>query len=205
MFYPNSTSSINKFLKFILSNSTFNRQISSFSSGPFRIVEVGPRDGLQNEKRMVLTSTKIELINRLVECGLKTVEATSFVSPKWVPQFEDCNEVISACKKIRGVSYPVLVPNLEGLKNALKNGNVKEIAVFIAASNTFNRKNLNCSIKEGEKRLKEVTEEALITGLKVRGYISTVLGCPYEGHVDPILVTKMTERLLDYGCYEGWV
>uniref|UniRef100_A0A915MDK5 hydroxymethylglutaryl-CoA lyase n=1 Tax=Meloidogyne javanica TaxID=6303 RepID=A0A915MDK5_MELJA len=203
MFRPYNKSSINKFLKFILSNSTFNRQISSFSSGPFRIVEVGPRDGLQNEKRqMVLTSTKIELINRLVECGLKTVEATSFVSPKWVPQFEDCNEVISACKKIRGVSYPVLVPNLEGLKNALKNGNVKEIAVFTAASNTFNRKNLNCSLKEGEKRLKEVTEEALITGLKVRGYISTVLGCPYEGHVDPILVTKMTERLLDYGCYE---
>uniref|UniRef100_A0A915N6Z0 hydroxymethylglutaryl-CoA lyase n=1 Tax=Meloidogyne javanica TaxID=6303 RepID=A0A915N6Z0_MELJA len=169
MFRPYNKSSINKFLKFILSNSTSNRQISSFSSGPFRIVEVGPRDGLQNEKRqIVLTSTKIELINRLVECGLKTVEATSFVSPKWVPQ----------------------------------NGNVKEIAVFIAASNTFNRKNLNCSLKEGEKRLKEVTEEALITGLKVRGYISTVLGCPYEGHVDPILVTKMTERLLDYGCYE---
>ncbi|KAL7070649.1 hypothetical protein ACQ4LE_010098 [Meloidogyne hapla] len=201
MFHVNNKST-SKFFKILLSNGSFNKQLSSASSGSFRIVEVGARDGLQNEKSIVSTNIKIELINRLVECGLKTIEATSFVSPKWVPQLSDCNEVISSCKNIPGVSYPVLVPNLAGLSNASKNNNVSEIAVFTAASDTFNRKNLNCSLEEGEQRLKEVTKEAVSKGLKVRGYISTVIGCPYEGYINPILVTKMTERLLDYGCYE---
>ncbi|KAF7637121.1 Pyruvate carboxyltransferase domain-containing protein [Meloidogyne graminicola] len=193
--------SFNK-LKFLTSLSLTNFNFSKFSTGFFRIVEVGVRDGLQNEKVLVPTKTKIELINRLVDCGLKTIEATSFVSPKWIPQLSDCNEVINGCKTIPGVSYPVLIPNLTGLSNALKNDKINEIAVFTAASDSFNRNNLNCSLEEGEQRLKEVTKEALKNGLRVRGYISTVLGCPYEGYVNPIIVTKMTERLLDYGCYE---
>lgn len=168
----------------------------------FRVVEVGARDGLQNEQKIVPTDVKVELINRLGDCGFKTIETTSFVSPKWIPQMADHNEVIDLCKKLPGVSYPVLVPNLAGLLNAMKNENVQEIAVFTAASDAFNRKNLNCSLEEGEQRLKEVAEEALKRGLRVRAYISTVIGCPYEGPIKPAVVAKMTERLLGYGCYE---
>ncbi|KAL3104267.1 hypothetical protein niasHT_022715 [Heterodera trifolii] len=168
----------------------------------FRIVEVGARDGLQNEQQIVPTATKVSLIDRLSDCGLKTIEATSFVSPKWVPQMADHAEVISRCKKFAGVSYPVLVPNLAGLHNAIKNGNVREIAVFCAASDAFTRKNLNCSREEGEQRVREVTEGAVANGLRVRGYISTVIGCPYEGQIKANTVAAMAERLVDYGCYE---
>uniref|UniRef100_A0A183CBQ2 hydroxymethylglutaryl-CoA lyase n=1 Tax=Globodera pallida TaxID=36090 RepID=A0A183CBQ2_GLOPA len=172
------------------------------SGETFRIVEVGARDGLQNEQQIVPTATKVNLIDRLSNCGLKTIEATSFVSPKWVPQMADHDEVISRCQKFAGVSYPVLVPNLAGLRNAMKNENVREIAVFCAASDAFTRKNLNCSLEEGEQRLKEVTEEAVKKGLRVRGYISTVIGCPYEGAIKATSVAAMTERILAYGCYE---
>ncbi|KAL3103956.1 hypothetical protein niasHT_030114 [Heterodera trifolii] len=158
----------------------------------FRIVEVGARDGLQNEQQIVPTATKVSLIDRLSDCGLKTIEATSFVSPKWVPQHR--------CPTMP--NYPVLVPNLAGLHNAIKNGNVREIAVFCAASDAFTRKNLNCSREEGERRVREVTEGAVANGLRVRGYISTVIGCPYEGQIKANTVAAMAERLVAYGCYE---
>ncbi|KAI1724112.1 HMGL-like domain-containing protein [Ditylenchus destructor] len=168
----------------------------------FNIVEVGPRDGLQNEKNIISTTDKIELIDRLSACGFKTVETTSFVSPKWVPQMADSNEVIAGCKKYLGVSYPVLVPNISGLKRALENQNVKEIAVFGAASETFTRKNTNCSMEESLQRLKEVTHEAILNGMKVRGYVSTVIHCPYEGKIKPKKVASLVSDLLDYGCYQ---
>jgi len=168
----------------------------------FRVVEVGARDGLQNEKTIVPTATKVELINRLSEAGLKTVEATSFVSPKWVPQMADHNEVISSIKQCPGVSYPVLVPNLAGLKNALKNKDVHEIAVFLAASDGFSKKNTNCDVAEATKRAEEVTQEALKHGLRVRGYISTVIGCPYDGKTNPKVVADLAEKTLSFGCYE---
>uniref|UniRef100_A0A7E4VJV9 hydroxymethylglutaryl-CoA lyase n=1 Tax=Panagrellus redivivus TaxID=6233 RepID=A0A7E4VJV9_PANRE len=175
---------------------------SSKSGEAFRVVEVGARDGLQNEKKMVPTAIKVELINKLSEVGLKTVEATSYVSPKWVPQMGDHDNVITQIKKYPGVAYPVLVPNLAGLKNALQNENVKEIAVFGAASEGFSKKNINCSIEEGFNRIKEVTEEALKNNLRVRGYISTVIACPYDGKTKPSVVADLTEKLLSFGCYE---
>uniref|UniRef100_A0A0N4Z9W1 hydroxymethylglutaryl-CoA lyase n=1 Tax=Parastrongyloides trichosuri TaxID=131310 RepID=A0A0N4Z9W1_PARTI len=168
----------------------------------FKVVEVGPRDGLQNEKKIIPTDQKIALINKLSETGLRTIEATSYVSPKWVPQMADHNEVISKIKHFPGVSYPVLVPNMAGLTNALKNKDVKEIAVFGAASNSFSKKNTNCTIEESLVRLKEVTKNALEAGLTVRGYVSCVIGCPYEGKTNPKIVADITEALLEGGCYE---
>ncbi|RAP56420.1 hydroxymethylglutaryl-CoA lyase [Oleiagrimonas sp. MCCC 1A03011] len=166
-----------------------------------RIVEVGARDGLQNEKTIVPTATKIELIDRLSACGLQTIEATSFVSPKWVPQLADAAEVYTGIAKREGVGYPVLVPNEKGYDRAREVG-VTEIAVFSAASEAFNRKNINASIDESIERFLPVLERAHADGVKVRGYVSTVLGCPYQGEVPVADVVRVAERLHALGCYE---
>ncbi|RWS25144.1 hypothetical protein B4U80_04072 [Leptotrombidium deliense] len=166
-----------------------------------KIVEVGARDGLQNEKKFVPTATKIELINRLSDSGLRVIEVTSFVSPKWVPQMGDHSELFSTIKKLPNVNYPVLVPNLQGLKSALQ-VDVKEIAVFGAASETFTQKNINCSIAESFQRIEELMKVALAKNIKIRGYISCVLGCPYEGHVNPKRVADLALKLYSMGCYE---
>ena len=166
-----------------------------------KIVEVGPRDGLQNEKSLVPTAVKIELIERLAACGLPVVEATSFVSPKWVPQLADAAEVLAGLRRREGVVYPVLVPNLQGLQRAIEAG-VEEIAVFTAASDAFTRKNINASIEESLQRLQPVIVHARGQGLRVRGYVSTVLGCPYQGEVAVSEVVRVARRLIDAGCYE---
>jgi hydroxymethylglutaryl-CoA lyase len=166
-----------------------------------RIVEVGARDGLQNEKAIVPTPVKIELINRLSDTGLQTIEATSFVSPKWVPQLADAVEVYSGIRRKPGVRYPVLVPNLQGYERARSVG-ATEIAVFTAASEAFNRKNINASIDESIERFAPVMERARTDGVAVRGYVSTVLGCPYQGDVPISDVVRVARRLHDLGCYE---
>jgi hydroxymethylglutaryl-CoA lyase len=166
-----------------------------------RIVEVGPRDGLQNEKAIVPTPMKIELIDRLSDTGLQTIEATSFVSPKWVPQLADATDVYTAIRKKPGVRYPVLVPNLQGYERARAVG-VTEIAVFTAASEAFNRKNINASIDESIERFTPIMERAKSDGVAVRGYVSTVLGCPYQGEVPVSDVVRVAKRLHDLGCYE---
>lgn len=166
-----------------------------------RIVEVGPRDGLQNEKAVVPTATKVELVDRLSAAGLPAVEAGAFVSPKWVPQMADTAEVLAAIARRPGVSYPVLVPNEKGLDAAIASG-VAEVAVFGAASESFSRKNINCSIAESIERFRPVAARALERGMKVRGYVSCVLGCPYEGDVPAAKVAEVAERLLQLGCYE---
>ena len=166
-----------------------------------RIVDVGPRDGLQNEARSVATAVKIELISRLAEAGLPAVEATAFVSPKWVPQMADHAEVMAGIRKKPGVAYPVLVPNMKGLEAARAAG-AMEIAVFGAASETFSRKNINCSIAESLERFAPVVEAARASRMRVRGYISCALGCPYEGEVKPRAVAALAEKLYAMGCYE---
>lgn len=166
-----------------------------------KIVEVGPRDGLQNEPVQVPTEVKIEFINKLAKCGLKTIEVTSFVSPKWVPQMADHTEVLKGIDKRPGVSYPVLVPNMKGLEAAMKAG-AEEIAIFGAASETFSQRNINCSIDESLQKFKDVSKTALNKGLRVRGYVSCVCGCPYEGYIAPSKVAKVAQALLDMGCYE---
>ncbi|HEX3123896.1 MAG TPA: hydroxymethylglutaryl-CoA lyase [Rhodanobacteraceae bacterium] len=166
-----------------------------------RIVEVGARDGLQNEKSILPAATKVELIDRLGDTGLDTIEATSFVSPKWVPQLADAAEVYAAIRKQRGVRYPVLVPNLQGYERARAVG-VTDIAVFSAASEAFNRKNINASIDESIERFMPVMERARADGVSVRGYVSTVLGCPYQGDVPLADVVRVARRLHDLGCYE---
>jgi hydroxymethylglutaryl-CoA lyase len=166
-----------------------------------RIVEVGPRDGLQNEKTVVPAATKIELIDRLSETGLQTIEATSFVSPKWVPQLADAAEVFAAIRKRGGVRYPVLVPNLQGYERARTAG-AAEVAVFTAASEAFNRKNINASIDESIERFTPVMERAKADGVAVRGYVSTVLGCPYQGEVAVADVVRVAKKLYALGCYE---
>ena len=166
-----------------------------------RIVEVGPRDGLQNEKAIIAASDKIELINRLSETGLQCIEATSFVSPKWIPQLADAAEVFSGITRKPGVSYPVLVPNEQGFDRALAVG-ATEVAVFSAASEAFNRKNINASIDESIERFKPILERAATLGVKVRGYVSTVLGCPYQGDVPVAEVVRVARRMHDLGCYE---
>ena len=168
-------------------------------SGRVKVVEVGPRDGLQNEKQIVPAAIKIELINRLSACGLPVVEATSFVSPKWVPQLADAAEVLSGIQRRAGVEYPVLVPNVQGLERALAAG-AKEIAVFTAASDAFNRKNINCDINESLARLKPVLDEARARQLPVRSYVSCVLGCPYQGAVPVTDVVRVTRAMVDMGC-----
>jgi len=166
-----------------------------------RIVEVGARDGLQNEKTIIPASAKIELIDRLSDTGLRTIEATSFVSPKWIPQLADAAEVFAGIAKKPGVSYPVLVPNEQGYERARAVG-ATEIAVFAAASEAFSRKNINASIDESIARFAPVIAHAKTDGVKVRGYVSTVLGCPYQGDVPLADVLRVAKRLHDLGCYE---
>jgi isopropylmalate/homocitrate/citramalate synthase len=166
-----------------------------------RIVEVGPRDGLQNEKQVVSTETKIEFIRRLADTGLKTIEATAFVSPKWVPQMADHAELLRALPHGRGVSYPVLVPNLRGFEAAVVAG-AREVAVFAAASETFSQRNINCSIAESLQRFAPVFAASATANIRVRGYVSCALGCPYEGEVKPDKVADVAGALFDSGCYE---
>jgi hydroxymethylglutaryl-CoA lyase len=166
-----------------------------------RIVEVGPRDGLQNEKTHIATADKIALIDRLSATGLRSIEATSFVSPKWVPQLADAAEVYAGITKREGVHYPVLVPNEQGLERALAVG-VREIAVFTAASEAFNRKNINAGIDESLARFAPVMARAKDAGVQVRGYVSTVLGCPYQGEVPVADVVRVASALHAMGCYE---
>jgi hydroxymethylglutaryl-CoA lyase len=166
-----------------------------------RIVEVGPRDGLQNEKTIIGAADKIRLINQLSQCGYQSIEATSFVSPKWIPQLADAAEVFSGIDKLPGISYPVLVPNLQGYERARTVG-ATEVAIFTAASEAFNQKNINASIDESIERFMPVLEQSKKDGVKVRGYVSTVLGCPYQGDVPVSDVVRVSKRLYQLGCYE---
>lgn len=166
-----------------------------------RIVEVSPRDGLQNEKAMVSVETKLTLIDALADAGAITIEAGSFVSPKWVPQMADTDQVFARLHRHLGVTYQALVPNLQGLERALAAG-VQEVAVFAAASETFSRKNTNGSIAEVMERFAPVLARAREEGVPVRGYVSCVLGCPYEGEVAPSAVAKLSGELAAMGCYE---
>ncbi len=166
-----------------------------------RIVDVGPRDGLQNEKGEVPTAIKLELIERLADAGLQAVEATAFVSPKWIPQMADHTEVLERIRRRPGVSYPVLTPNLKGYEAARAAG-ATEVAVFGAASESFSKKNINCSIAESLDRFRPVIENSLRDKVKVRGYISCVVACPYEGEIAPQKVAEVAGALYDMGCYE---
>ena len=166
-----------------------------------RLVEVGPRDGLQNEPGEVPTAIKLELIERLADAGLPAVEATAFVSPKWVPQMADHTEVLERIRRKPGVSYPVLTPNLKGFEAARAAG-ATEVAVFAAASESFSKKNINCSIAESLERFLPITRAAQQHGIRVRGYVSCVLGCPYEGEVKPERVAEVAAALHEMGCYE---
>lgn len=170
-------------------------------SDSVRIVEVGPRDGLQNETTIIPAEAKIALIDRLSATGLRTIEATSFVSPKWVPQLADAAEVFAGIQRRAGVAYPVLVPNIHGYQRARSVG-AEEVAVFTAASETFNRKNINAGIDESIARFQPVLEQAKADGVRVRGYVSTVLGCPYQGEVPLADVVRVAERLYASGCHE---
>ena len=165
------------------------------------LVEVGPRDGLQNEPQTVPTATKVALVERLAEAGLPVVEAGAFVSPKWVPQMADSADVLSAIDRKAGVRYPVLVPNMKGYE-AAKAAGAEEIAVFGAASESFTQKNINCSIAESLARFEPVAAAARADGLRLRGYVSCVLGCPYEGAIAPAAVARVAKALFDLGCAE---
>ncbi|MGE3319751.1 MAG: hydroxymethylglutaryl-CoA lyase [Candidatus Berkiella sp.] len=165
------------------------------------IVEVGPRDGLQNEKAILPTSVKIEFIQRLLEAGLNTIEATSFVSPKWIPQMADHIELVKSLPLDPTAHFPVLVPNEKGLENAFDCG-VKDIAIFAAASETFSQKNINRSIDASLQDYRLITERAIKAGVRVRGYVSCTLGCPYEGEIPHSQVVKVAESLFTMGCYE---
>lgn len=166
-----------------------------------KIVEVSPRDGLQNEAQIVPTDVKIEFINRLSETGLRVIETTSFVSPKWVPQMADCREVFSGIQKHPDIAYPVLIPNVKGLEAALEVG-VKDIALFSTPSEQFSMRNTNATVAESLQRMQEVIKVAKQNQLNVRGYISCVLGCPYEGDMAPEKVAKLAEQFIAMGCYE---
>jgi hydroxymethylglutaryl-CoA lyase len=169
--------------------------------GNVKLVEVGPRDGLQNEPTPVPAAVKIELIHRLQDAGLSVIEATAFVSPRWVPQMADHAQVMAGIRRKPGVAYPVLVPNRKGLDAAIAAG-AEEVVVFGAATESFSRRNTNCSIAEGLARFSEVCAEALARGLKVRGDISVCLGCPYEGVVPAAAVVRVARELDAMGCYE---
>ncbi|KFU90851.1 putative 3-hydroxymethyl-3-methylglutaryl-CoA lyase 2, partial [Chaetura pelagica] len=166
-----------------------------------KIVEVGPRDGLQNEKVIVPTDIKIELINRLSRTGLPAIEATSFVSSKWVPQMADHKEVMKGIERHPGVQYPVLTPNLQGFHSAIAAG-ATEVSVFGAASESFSKMNINCSIEESMEKFEEIIKSARIMNIPVRGYVSCALGCPYEGNITPAKVAEVSKRLYSVGCYE---
>ena len=166
-----------------------------------RLCEVGPRDGLQNEKVLVPTDVKVTLIDRLTDAGFPAIEATSFVSPKWVPQMADAADVMARIHRRQGVRYPVLTPNMKGFEAARAAG-CDEVAVFVAATESFSRRNINCSIAESLERAQPVFEAARAANIRVRGYISVVLGCPYEGDVDPAAVTRIAGALHRMGAYE---
>ncbi|MCX7161255.1 MAG: hydroxymethylglutaryl-CoA lyase, partial [Proteobacteria bacterium] len=166
-----------------------------------RIVEMGPRDGLQNEPGTVPTSVKLELIDRLADAGLTAIESTAFVSPKWIPQMADHTEVLKGIRRRPGVTYPVLTPNLKGFEAALAAG-AMEVAIFGAASESFSKKNINCSIAESLERFRPVAEAAAKNNVRVRGYVSCVVGCPYEGDIAPAKVAEVSKALFDMGCYE---
>lgn len=166
-----------------------------------KIVEVGARDGLQNEPKTIPSEVKLELIHRLAEAGLPTVEVTAFVSPKWVPQMADHDTVLRGIRHKPGVNYPVLTPNIKGYDNAVAAG-AQEVAIFGAASESFSKKNINCSIDESLERFAPIMEKAAADGVRVRGYVSCVLGCPYEGEIAPATVAHVAETLYNMGCYE---
>jgi hydroxymethylglutaryl-CoA lyase len=166
-----------------------------------KIVEVGPRDGLQNEKQVVSTEIKIELINRLAAAGVRVIEATSFVSAKWVPQMGDNSAVMQGIQRHPAAVYPVLTPNLQGFDAAIQAG-ATDVAIFGAASESFSRKNINCSIAESLKRFEPILSVASSLEIKVRGYVSCVVGCPYEGAIDPQKTAEVARTLFDMGCYE---
>ena len=166
-----------------------------------RIVEVGPRDGLQNERVDIGTAAKVELIDRLSRTGLRSIEATAFVSPKWVPQMADAAEVLAGIERMAGIAYPVLVPNEQGYARAREAG-ADEVAVFTAASEAFNLRNTNASIAQSLERFAPVLERARADGVRVRGYVSTVLGCPYQGEVPLADVVRVARSLHAMGCYE---
>ena len=169
--------------------------------GMVRLVEVGPRDGLQNEKAMVPTDVKVALIDLLTDAGFAAIEATSFVSPKWVPQMADATEVMARIRRKPGVRYPVLTPNMKGFEAALA-AKADEVAVFVAATESFSQKNINCSIAESLERVRPIFAAAKDNAVRVRGYISCVLGCPYEGRVDPRRVADVADALYRMGAYE---
>ncbi len=166
-----------------------------------RIWEAGPRDGLQNEPGVVPTAVKVELIERLADCGLRLIEATSFVSPKWVPQMGDGAAVMAAIKRRPDTVYQVLTPNLKGFEAAIAAG-ATDVAIFAAASESFSRKNLNCGIAESLERFRPVTTAARAAGIKVRGFVSCVIDCPFEGPIAPAKVAEVADELLAMGCYE---
>ena len=166
-----------------------------------KIVEVGPRDGLQNEKVTVSAEVKVDFITALADAGLRVIEAGAFVSPKWVPQMADTAEVYRDIPKDPGVEFPVLVPNMRGLDRAIEAG-VKSIAIFTAASETFNQRNINMTIDGSFENYAPVVARARAEGIRIRGYVSTAFGCPYEGDVAPEKVLEVCARLLDLGCYE---
>jgi hydroxymethylglutaryl-CoA lyase len=176
--------------------------VSSMDSRDYvKIVEVGPRDGLQNEMQAIPTATKLELIERLAAAGCRVIEITAFVSPKWVPQMADHDAVLRGLKRHAGVDYPVLTPNLKGFEAAIAAG-AREVAVFASASESFSQKNINCSIAESLDRFAPVMDAARQSGVKVRGYLSCVLGCPYEGDIAVEAVARVARALFDMGCYE---
>lgn len=165
------------------------------------LYEVGPRDGLQNEKQTVPTAVKVDLINRLSAAGLAKIEATSFVSPKWVPQMADNTPVMAAISRKAGVTYPVLTPNMQGYEAAVAAG-ATEVAIFGAASESFSQKNINCSIAESLDRFQPIMDRAREDNIAVRGYVSCVVGCPYEGWIDPAVVADVAAKMHAMGCYE---
>ncbi|USD21893.1 hydroxymethylglutaryl-CoA lyase [Microbulbifer variabilis] len=166
-----------------------------------KIVEVGPRDGLQNEKQPISVETRIALVDKLSASGLSVIEAGSFVSPKWVPQMAASEEVLAGIQRNEGVIYSALTPNLKGYERAVE-AKADEVAVFGAASEAFTQKNINCSIAESLERFRPLVEKAKQDGIPVRGYVSCVLGCPYEGDIDPAKVAEVSAALLEMGCYE---
>jgi hydroxymethylglutaryl-CoA lyase len=177
--------------------------MSSFATLPkqVKIIEVGPRDGLQNEKQFVDLDIKVELINRLSDAGFQNIESAAFVSPKWVPQMAGSDEVMRKIQRNQSTIYSVLVPNLQGLEKAIEAG-AKEIVIFGAASESFSQKNINCSIKESLERFAPVARQAIQHGIRLRGSISCALGCPYEGPIKPVKVLEVAQYFADMGCIE---
>ncbi len=175
--------------------------MTSLVSKKITLVEVGPRDGLQNESTYVPVTVKLKLIKLLEDAGLSVIEATSFVSAKWVPQMADAEEVMQQLNQKKGIRYPVLTPNMQGFENAI-NAGAKEVAIFAAASETFSKHNINCSIEESLKKFQPLVKAAQSKNIPVRGYISCVMGCPYEGSISVAKVSDVADQLYQMGCYE---